>query len=165
MALSARLNLRQSQTMTMTPQLLQSIRLLQLTHLELQKFIEDHVERNPLLTQDEALASIREQAKQATSEVAQQADQDIAVTILEGQMDSANSATPLHNEFPDDRTDGGGLATSKKSSSGANDGSLAQGGDTEIAAIEDMAAKPLTLRDHVAGQIAALGFSSDAAPI
>ncbi len=49
MALSANLFLRQSQSLVMTPQLMQSIQLLQMTHLELMHFIAQEVERNPLL--------------------------------------------------------------------------------------------------------------------
>ena len=49
MALSAKLQLRQSQSLVMTPQLMQSIRLLQLTHVELERFIDEEVEKNPLL--------------------------------------------------------------------------------------------------------------------
>ena len=49
MALSANLFLRQSQSLVMTPQLMQSIQLLQMTHLELMQFISQEVERNPLL--------------------------------------------------------------------------------------------------------------------
>lgn len=49
MALSASLFLRQSQTLAMTPQLMQSIQLLQMTHFELNQFIELEVEKNPLL--------------------------------------------------------------------------------------------------------------------
>ena len=49
MALSASLHLRQSQSLVMTPQLMQSIQLLQMTHLELGQFIAQEVEKNPLL--------------------------------------------------------------------------------------------------------------------
>lgn len=49
MVLSARLQLRQSQTLTMTPQLMQSIRLLQYSHAELEHFIDEEIEKNPLL--------------------------------------------------------------------------------------------------------------------
>ncbi len=38
MALSAKLQLRQSQSLIMTPQLMQSIKLLQFAHLELERF-------------------------------------------------------------------------------------------------------------------------------
>lgn len=49
MALAASLFLRQSQSLVMTPQLMQSIQLLQMTHFELNQFIEQEVEKNPLL--------------------------------------------------------------------------------------------------------------------
>ena len=49
MALSAKLQFRQTQSLVMTPQLLQSIRLLQYSHLELQAFVDTEMERNPLL--------------------------------------------------------------------------------------------------------------------
>jgi RNA polymerase sigma-54 factor len=54
MALTPRLEVRQSQSLTLTPQLMQSIRLLQLSHLELNAFVEAELERNPLLERDEA---------------------------------------------------------------------------------------------------------------
>ncbi|MCP4318435.1 MAG: RNA polymerase factor sigma-54 [Hyphomicrobiales bacterium] len=49
MALTASLQTRQSQSLVMTPQLMQSIRLLQLTHTELMQYVEREVEKNPLL--------------------------------------------------------------------------------------------------------------------
>ncbi len=51
MALSAKLQIRQSQSLVMTPQLLQSIRLLQYSTTELQAFVDTQMERNPLLAQ------------------------------------------------------------------------------------------------------------------
>ena len=54
MALSPRLDIRQSQTLTLTPQLMASIRLLQLSHLELSAFVDAELERNPLLERDDA---------------------------------------------------------------------------------------------------------------
>ncbi|MBU1175935.1 MAG: RNA polymerase factor sigma-54 [Alphaproteobacteria bacterium] len=53
MAIGPRLEFRQSQTLSLTPQLMQSIRLLQLSHLELNAFVEAELERNPLLERDE----------------------------------------------------------------------------------------------------------------
>jgi len=49
MALSPRLNLRQTQAPVMTPQLQQAIKLLQLSNLELAAFVESELEQNPLL--------------------------------------------------------------------------------------------------------------------
>ena len=49
MAISTRLMMRQGQSLVMTPQLLQAIKLLQLSNVELSAFIEEELERNPLL--------------------------------------------------------------------------------------------------------------------
>ena len=49
MALGPRLDLRQSQSLVMTPQLQQAIRLLALSNLEIEGFIAEEIERNPLL--------------------------------------------------------------------------------------------------------------------
>src|SRR4051794_8817419 len=49
MALSQRLEFRQSQSPVMTPQLMQAIKLLQLSNLDLTTFVEEELERNPLL--------------------------------------------------------------------------------------------------------------------
>lgn len=48
-----RLELRQGQSLTMTPQLVQSIKLLQLSHAELAAYVEAELERNPLLQEAE----------------------------------------------------------------------------------------------------------------
>src|SRR5690349_24982358 len=49
MALTQRLEFRQSQSLVVTPQLMQAIKLLQLSNLDLSTFVEEELERNPLL--------------------------------------------------------------------------------------------------------------------
>jgi RNA polymerase sigma-54 factor len=49
MALAPRLDLRQTQSLVMTPQLQQAIKLLALSSLEIESFIAEELERNPLL--------------------------------------------------------------------------------------------------------------------
>jgi RNA polymerase sigma-54 factor len=51
MALSQRLEFRQSHALVMTPQLMQAIKLLQLSNLDLAAYVEGELERNPLLEQ------------------------------------------------------------------------------------------------------------------
>jgi RNA polymerase sigma-54 factor len=53
MALSQKLELRQSQALVMTPQLMQAIKLLQLSNLDLAGYVESELERNPLLERAE----------------------------------------------------------------------------------------------------------------
>ncbi len=53
MALGPRLELRQGQGLVITPQLQQAIKLLQLSSVELEAYVEAELERNPLLQRDE----------------------------------------------------------------------------------------------------------------
>ncbi len=53
MALTPRLELRQGQSLVMTPQLQQAIKLLQLSNLDLQAYVDGELESNPLLEPDE----------------------------------------------------------------------------------------------------------------
>src|SRR3954468_12508169 len=54
MALTQRLEIRQSQSLVMTPQLMQAIKLLQLSSLDLAAYVENELERNPLLEREGA---------------------------------------------------------------------------------------------------------------
>ncbi|WEJ58471.1 RNA polymerase factor sigma-54 [Devosia sp. FJ2-5-3] len=60
MALSPRLEFRQAQSLTLTPQLMQSIKLLQLSHLELSTFVDEELLRNPLLEREDSAAEASE---------------------------------------------------------------------------------------------------------
>ena len=54
MAISQNLTLKQGQSLVMTPQLQQAIKLLQLSNVELSEYIERELEKNPLLERDES---------------------------------------------------------------------------------------------------------------
>ena len=54
MAITTKLELRQSHKLVMTPQLQQAIKLLQLSNMELASFVEAELERNPLLEHADA---------------------------------------------------------------------------------------------------------------
>jgi RNA polymerase sigma-54 factor len=69
MALSARLQVRQVQSLVITPQLMQAIRLLQMSGVELERFVASELEQNPLLESDESPSSSAEE----TSETAEAA--------------------------------------------------------------------------------------------
>ncbi len=53
MAITTKLELRQTHSLVMTPQLQQAIKLLQLSNMELASFVETELERNPLLERAE----------------------------------------------------------------------------------------------------------------
>ena len=50
MALSPRLHIKQTQSLVLTPQLMQAIRLLQMSSLELAEFVDSELQQNPLLS-------------------------------------------------------------------------------------------------------------------
>jgi RNA polymerase sigma-54 factor len=68
MALSQRQELRQGQSLVMTPQLQQAIKLLQMSNIELQTFVDAELERNPLLERDERTEPPEKPAVPETSE-------------------------------------------------------------------------------------------------
>ncbi|TPJ19071.1 RNA polymerase factor sigma-54 [Mesorhizobium sp. B2-7-3] len=155
MALAAKLQLRQSQSLVMTPQLMQSIRLLQFTHTELEHFIDEEIERNPLLEraepQDDAAS---DQAQKLDVEPQASADGDWFENEAGWSAEAISEKldTSLENLFPDDPGTserlGPDLTAQWKSASGSG-GSSSEGLDAG-----DMAASGITLRDHVGEQVA-----------
>jgi len=156
-SLAAKLQLRQSQSLVMTPQLMQSIRLLQLTHLELERFVEEEIERNPLLERAEPhddgpaapLADVGQEAASPAAETDWFAETETAWSA-EAMAEKLDAS--LENIFPDDpgaaERLGPDLSAQWKSATGPT-GTASEGFD-----LEDMAAAAITLRDHAAEQIA-----------
>lgn len=68
MALNQRIELRQGQSLVMTPQLQQAIKLLQLSNLELADYVDQELERNPLLdtSRDDEIPGLIEPTEGAT---------------------------------------------------------------------------------------------------
>ena len=75
MALAARLELRQGQSLVITPQLQQAIKLLQLSNLELEAFLQQELDRNPLLAREEPQDNEPAEALSGDSEPLDLADQ------------------------------------------------------------------------------------------
>jgi len=154
MALATKLQLRQSQSLVMTPQLMQSIRLLQLNHVELERFVDDEMERNPLLERVEARdepapepPSAEPSATAADDGMWVEDDGNWTAQSMSDQLDSS-----LENVFPDDPGTSERLAPDLSAQwKSASGGALGGSGDFEM---EDLAAAPVTLRDHVDEQIA-----------
>ena len=62
MAMTPKLEMRQGQSLVMTPQLQQAIKLLQMSNVDLQAFVDAELERNPLIERDEDAAAPRQEA-------------------------------------------------------------------------------------------------------
>ena len=76
MALGPRLDLRQSQSLVMTPQLQQAIRLLQMSNVELTEYIEQEVEQNPLLEREDSDGGLEYEAGEPSADAAADAPSD-----------------------------------------------------------------------------------------
>jgi RNA polymerase sigma-54 factor len=158
MALSASLYLRQSQTLAMTPQLMQSIQLLQMTHFELTQFIEQEVEKNPLLE----FLSDGDQPIDVTGsdplvERSEASDFSGLTDVYDGTRDDAVRISEtldanFENVYPDDtvaqRADAPELLGQWKSMPGGGDGEMSEGYD-----LEDFVANRVTLRDVLNEQL------------
>jgi RNA polymerase sigma-54 factor len=101
MALTQRLQIRQTQALVMTPQLMQAIKLLQLSNLDLAAYVEAELERNPLLDRgadNEAPASDAEGA--ASAETAAVSDEPRS----SGELAADNDGGEARGDNPFDDT-------------------------------------------------------------
>ncbi len=163
MALGPRLELRQGQGLVITPQLQQAIKLLQLSNLELEAYVEAELERNPLLQRedrdDEADAPAEPKAdpdgdddygmdRATDAEQSAELDarhDDLYVGASPGDMATGDAG-------PGGGADAGGSVDWSKASRGGsfedNDGEREGGGVRE-----------LTLAEHLQAQVAVAGLS------
>ncbi len=159
MALTTRLEFRQSQALVMTPQLMQAIKLLQLSNLDLMAYVEEELEKNPLLERvnDEdgpALpADVPESAGGSDGEGPQEWMGDDLATSRNAMEDDLG--TRLDNVFPED----GGTAISSARTEDATAAhsewaSVGSGGrDDGEYNLEAFVSAELTLTDHLAEQL------------
>jgi len=104
MALTPRLEFRQAQTLTLTPQLMQSIRLLQLSHLELNDFVDAELLRNPLLEREEGGGEEGDAAEPAEKPAELSAYEDVLAQgdrIKSADQIAEGYDTAVENVFPD----------------------------------------------------------------
>ena len=167
MALTPRLDQRQSQSLVMTPQLQQAIKLLQLSNMELAEYIEQELEKNPMLERDEGdrRDSNHDQEPESASETdstgadggSDDADSDSLESIdFDGvqQAEIADDARDVdyENTYSDDGpADGidGGLQTPQFADAGMGGG----GFDTLAPDLEETLSERPSLRDHLNGQL------------
>jgi len=115
MAMGPRLELRQSQSLVMTPQLQQAIRLLALSNLELEAVVAEEVEKNPLLDSGEERVTVgtdREIDGEATPDP-KSADDLIAAghTDSDAPLDADYAADTFHHDSAADSSMGSGSAS------------------------------------------------------
>jgi RNA polymerase sigma-54 factor len=106
MTLGPRLDLRQSQSLVMTPQLQQAIRLLALSNLEIESFVAEEVEKNPLLESGGAEAERGEEAESPSVESEEPATVDELVrngdAAADGPLDVDYDSEDFHQDSASD---------------------------------------------------------------
>ena len=146
MAIAPRLQLKQSQSLVMTPQLQQAIKLLQLSNIELASFVDEQLESNPLLergTGDENRRGEDASAAEPTDSFAEMSLEAPSSTT-EAAMDAPSHA--LDSEAgPADV--GGNVDWSKAGSGGSFNG------NSDYDAAANTAAE-ITLSQHLTEQLA-----------
>lgn len=156
--ISQRLDLRQSQTLVMTPQLQQAIKLLQLSNVELLNYVESELEQNPLLDRDESPPTDR--MVESGVDLPLSDGGDIA-PLRDAADRTAADVLPGENEAPLDydatgASDGGGdgtdygLTESGYQSFGSGGGG---GFDDRDSTLEQTLSGETSLRDHLLGQL------------
>ena len=154
MALGPRLDLRQSQQLVMTPQLQQAIRLLALSNLEVESFIAEEIEKNPLL---ESGSGGDEEAHAEVSEpevMLGEAEEPATVDLLVRDGDAAADA-PLDIDYDSETFHQDSAADSMRGMDGGLglegiSTSSTAGGDG--ADYEEFASGSISLHEHLSAQ-------------
>jgi RNA polymerase sigma-54 factor len=141
MALTPRLDVRQTQAPVMTPQLQQAIKLLQLSNLELAAFVENELEENPLLEREDNLI----EGNDAPEDTAEPASDDGDAATLTSREELSSGESPLDtnytNVFQDDPFRPTGTVAGGRTDSDAMPG------------IDQTTASEVSLREHLTGQL------------
>ncbi|OQW51644.1 RNA polymerase factor sigma-54 [Candidatus Raskinella chloraquaticus] len=162
MALAARLEMRQGQALIMTPQLMQAIKLLQMSNVDVVAYVEAELERNPLLEREEGTGDNDGPLESAgTNEGAGSDDgpregdwseidptpssEAIAARLDTDQANLYPEAEPATRERSGETPDG--LSASAWSGVGGS------GGDSDYN-LESFVARERTLGEHLAEQLA-----------
>jgi RNA polymerase sigma-54 factor len=155
MAITQRLELRQGQTLVMTPQLQQAIKLLQLSNLELATFVEQELERNPLLERDESAQAVTETTptdetpdNSASADIALSREDFSRVEELDAEREDAFAGNASPQAQP-------ALPLADWSVVRAN-GSSFEDGDF----LERGLARPASLQEHLLEQLAISGLNA-----
>jgi RNA polymerase sigma-54 factor len=153
--LGAKLELRHTQSLVITPQLQQAIKLLQLSNLELQSFLEREIEQNPLIEWDERTSEDGTRLNGPTVDTVpdtRQVQNDADGPDFPPEPINAHeTAAPADQlaDFADDpvATDPAAYETFSLRTSGTG---FSESGSARL---EDYAAEQMTLRDHLRRQL------------
>ncbi len=165
MALAPRLELRQGQALVMTPQLQQAIKLLQLSNLELAEFVEQELERNPLLEASAAEPDVTDRTldtREAENDFQPATSSETALTLTDdgplpgrdGDLDTGYENVYADESRSDAANDAAAEAPGPQGSDWQNlkTGSGGAGGDGEFS-LEATLTRETTLGEHLTEQL------------
>ena len=152
MALGPRLDLRQTQTLVMTPQLRQAIKLLQYSNVEVTSFVEEELERNPLLERDDSaeLPNTERAAPDQTPERFSEATD--AAQLAQADTLPTETSAPLDSD-PGETYDVGGVADGAPLSSVISGRGGASDFEPDERGIDDVADDRRPLREYLGEQL------------
>jgi RNA polymerase sigma-54 factor len=164
MALTQRLQMRQSQALVMTPQLMQAIKLLQLSNLDLAAYVEGELEKNPLLERaaEGEPGVVDGNAEPVAAEFSGDRDTgEIGVVAdrIDESLETSRSAieerlgTDLENEFPDEASAGPRSSADVPAPSTDWSGTTSGGHENSEYNLEAFVSATPTLADHLAEQL------------
>ena len=151
MAIGPRLDLRQSQSLVMTPQLQQAIKLLAASNLEIESFIAEALEANPLLDTATPTPDEPERGEDVVV-LPEDAPADQLIALGGGEGDAPLDLASVDRDWD---TGDGEARNARDAEWGAAAGSI--GGDFDDQPDwEQLRAADITLSEHLEGQIGAL---------
>ncbi len=162
MAIGQRLEIRQGQSLVMTPQLQQAIKLLQLSNLELQSYVESELERNPLLERESG-DDARDDRQPDDVRAVETAVESVDRALDRGVEADAPFDSGFENIYADESRADSAARGDAELTGGAVDWSRAGAGggsgfDSDGVDLDALITRPLTLRDHLEGQLALAVF-------
>jgi RNA polymerase sigma-54 factor len=153
---------RQSQQLVMTQQLQQSIKLLQLSAIELQEFIDEEIEKNPLLTKEENDSDTPASPEDAGDDVGdapagEGVSEEDAIRSETREIDVSDKDYSVAESLEDESFGGewteGDTVSIGEVTAGAHGSSGGYDGDGEGFGIEGASAREQTLREYLIEQI------------
>ncbi len=175
MAITPRLDIRQSQSLVLTPQLQQAIKMLQLSSAELVEFVADEVAQNPLLEYGERSSTPTEEENfpkteqnstddtQASQPKDEQAPKTTDDFLQDSSTANADVDAPLDTDYSalyDDNSFSDNIGALPTQNLGLNGSNMITGGagnfDYTESSTEQKQSGPLSLKTHLEEQLVLL---------
>ncbi|MDE1938083.1 MAG: RNA polymerase factor sigma-54 [Alphaproteobacteria bacterium] len=160
MALTQRLEVRQGQSLVMTPQLQQAIKLLQLSNVELAEYCEQELEKNPLLERDDSVP-VLDAERAPTESVAK--DEPLEASLAREDFSKCEEMDTSHDNLYDNDELASSVAPSVPSAPLADWTTVKSSqrfeGDEDL--LESTVADGGSLKDYLLGQLAIAALDTE----